>query len=159
MSLIILLPLCSLQLVQNGSRTPSQCDSPSALQVLREESDEGSPLPKRFKHLEKVIEQRWKENLEKSAQLPPGKAEVERYFTSTVTLSERIDPVTFWLQNESQYPLLSPIAIDLLCIPASSAPVERTFSVASESTTGKRNTLSDKNLEREIMIRNNKHYL
>ena len=114
---------------------------------------------KRFKHLDKVIEQRWKENLEKSAQLPPGKEEVERYFALSVALSDRVDPVMFWLQNESQYPLLSPIAIDLLCIPASSAPVERTFSVATESTIGKRNRLSDKNLEREIMIRNNEHYL
>ena len=145
----------------NGSKPPSQGDSP--LQVLQEDCDEahheGSPPTKRFKHLDKIIEQRWREDLEKSAQLPPGRAEVERYFESTITLAEKVDPVTFWIQNESQYPLLSPVAIDLLCIPASSAPVERTFSVATESTAGKRNRLTDKNLEREIIIKNNKHFL
>ena len=148
-----------MQIGKNGSKPPSQGDSP--LQVLQEEGDEahreGSPPTKRFKHLDKVIEQRWREDLEKSAQLPPERAEVERYFESAITLAEKVDPVTFW--DESQYPLLSPVAIDLLCIPASSAPVERTFSVATESTTGKQNRLSDKNLEREIIIRNNKYFL
>ena len=66
-----------MQLVKNGSRTPSQCDSP--LVLIHHEGDEESPPVKLFKHLEKVIEQRWKEDLEKSAQLPPEKAEVERY--------------------------------------------------------------------------------
>ena len=148
-----------MQIGKNGSKPPSQCDSP--LQVLQGEGSEahheGLPPLKRFKHLDKVIEQRWREDLEKSAKLPPGRAEVERYFESTITLAEKVDPVTIWLQNESQYPLLSPVAIDLLCIPASPAPVERTFSVAAESTTGKRNRLTDKNLE--IIIRNNKHFL
>ena len=146
-----------MQLVKNGSKTPSQCDSP--ITVTQEECDQGSPPLKRFKHLEKVIEQRWKEDLEKTAERPPGKAEVERYFESKITLSEREDPITFWVENESSYPLLSAVAIDLLSIPASSAPVERVFSIAGESTTGKRNRLSDKNLEREVIIRNNKHYL
>ena len=35
--------------------------------------------------------------------------------------------VTFWAENESYYPLLGSLAIDMLCIPASLAPVERTF--------------------------------
>ena len=97
--------------------------------------------------------------MEKNAQLPPGKAEVERYFSSVISLPEEVDPITFWIDNEANYPLLSSLAIDMLYIPASSAPVERTFSVAGESTSGKRNRLSDRNLEREVLIRNNKHYL
>lgn len=127
-----------LQLVKNGSRTPSQCDSP----VSQEAGDQpGSPPLKHFKHLGKVIEQRWKEDLEKTAQLPPGELEVEWYFSSKVTLSERVDPIDFWVENESSYPLLSAVAVDLLCIPATSAPVKCTFSVAGESTTGKWNRL------------------
>ena len=67
---------------------------------------------------------------------------MERYFASKITLSERADPITFWVENESSYPLLSAVAIDLLSIPASSAPVEHVFSIASEFTMGKRNRLS-----------------
>lgn len=96
--------------LQEWVKTPSQCDS--LLQVLQEEGSEahreGSPPLKRFKHLDKVIEQRWREDLEKSAKLPPGRAKVERYFELTITLAEKVDPVTFW--NESQYPLFSPVA-------------------------------------------------
>jgi len=78
--------------------------------------------------------------------------EVERYFSSKVTLSERVDPINFWVEKESSYPLLSAVAVDLLCIPATSVSVKHTFSVAGESTTGKRNRSCDKNLEREIVI-------
>lgn len=46
---------------------------------------------------------------------------------------------TYWLQ-------LSLLAIDILILPASSAPVECIFSMAGESTSGKRNRLSDSNL-------------
>ena len=57
------------------------------------------------------------------------------------------------------YPLLSVIAVDLLIVPGSSAPVERTFSTAGDTASGKRNRLMDKNLEREVLIRKNKVYL
>ena len=100
-----------------------------------------------------------KEDLEKTSKLPVGKVEVERYLSSVLTLPEHVDPVTFWLENENSFPILSPFAIDMLCIPASSAPVERTFSTAGESTCGRRNWLSDKNLEREVLLRRNRYYL
>lgn len=71
------------------------------------------------------------------------------------------DPVAFWLEDEitRDYSQLSVIAVDLLIVPGSSAPVERTFSTAGDASSGKRNRLSDKNLEREILIRKNKQYL
>jgi len=51
--------------------------------------------------------------------------------------------------DEPGYPLLSGFTMDVLCIPASSAPAERTCSSAGESTSGRRNRLSEENLERE----------
>lgn len=48
--------------------------------------------------------------------------------------------------------MLSVLASDLLAIPASSAPVEHVFSTAGQISSGKRNRLSDANLEREIII-------
>ena len=92
-----------------------------------------------------------KEGLKKKAKLPHGQAEVDRYFDSFEPLREEADPFTFWMEQASVYPLLSSVAIDVLSIPASSAPVERVFSTAGESTTGKRNRLSDHNLEREVL--------
>ena len=146
-----------LQLAKNGSRTPSQGDSPVPASAPSE--GEGPPPEKRFKHLEKVLELKMREGLEKTSQMPAGKAEIEQYFSSVITMSEREDPITFWIEKEANYPLLSSYATDILCIPASSAPVERTFSTAGESTSGRRNRLSDKNLEREVLLRKNRQYL
>lgn len=100
-----------------------------------------------------------KEGLRQTSSLPPGKAEVERYFQSVESAAEKVDPLTYWIDQEDQYPLLSAVAVDILAIPATSAPVERVFSTAGESTVGKRNRLSDKNLECEVLLRKNRHFL
>ena len=50
------------------------------------------------------------------------------------------------------YPLLSVIAVDLLIVPESSAPVERTFSTAGDAASGKLNSLTDKNPERYLNL-------
>ena len=71
----------------------------------------------------------------------------------------KLDPLVFWASEKQTYPLLSEVAADILVIPGSSAPVERVFSSAGESTTGKRNRLKDENLEREILLRKNRQYL
>ena len=39
--------------------------------------------------------------------MPAGKAEIEQYFSSVITMSEREDPITFWMEKEANYPLLS----------------------------------------------------
>ena len=46
----------------------------------------------------------------------------------------------------------------VLVVTASSAPVKRIFSTGGEATTGKRNRLTNWNLEREIFVRQNKNY-
>ena len=52
-----------------------------------------------------------------------------------------------------------PVASGIQCNPASTAPVERVFSASGEVTRGKRNRLSDDNIERETLLRKNKTYL
>ena len=47
----------------------------------------------------------------------------------------------------------------MLVITALSAPVERVFSTAGVVTSGRRNHLQDKNLEREVLIKKNRNYL
>ena len=96
------------------------------------------PPTKCFKQLSHVIEQKSKEGMKRKAVNPPGYGEVEHYFNSVESLAESLDPLLYW-QNQTEYPLLSSVALDYLSIPASSAPIERVFSTAEESTTGKRN--------------------
>lgn len=131
-------------------------DSPSH-EVSLEVGEE--PPTKRFKHLNRVIEQKFKEGMKRKSVNPPGYGEVERYFDSVESLAENVDPLLYWQNQTQEYPLLSSVALDYLTIPASSAPIERVFSSAGESTTGKRNRLADANLEREILLKKNKHYL
>ena len=90
---------------------------------------------------------------------PPGDQEVDRYLNAVHSLSDSVDPITFWVEQEQTYPQLSLLAIDILMIPSSSAPVERIFSMVGESTSSKRDRLSDSNLEREVLMRKNKNYL
>ena len=52
----------------------------------------------------------------------------------------------FWVESEKSYPLLSSIAVDTLAIPGLYTPVEWVFSAAGQSTSGKRNSLANKNL-------------
>ncbi len=105
------------------------------------------PPKKRFQHLNKVLETRRREGLNQKSKIPLGKLEIDRYFDSSEPLAEEADPFDYWLTNRGSYSMLSSMAMDMLSIPGSSAPVERVFSTAGESTLGRRNRLSEHNLE------------
>ena len=91
------------------------------------------------------LEQRLKE---KKGVNPPGHTEIERCFDSVETLSEAVDPLSYWENKVPDYPLLSSITLDILAVPASPAPVEWIFSTAGDTTIGKKNRLADQNLKR-----------
>ena len=64
-------------------------------------------------------------------------------------------------EQSGLYPILSPLAQDLLSAPASQADSERVFSLCGNSdnlTTGKRNRMSV-NLEKRTLLKMNKEYL
>lgn len=48
--------------------------------------------------------------------------------------------------RKNQYPTLSKIAKDYLCIPVSSAPTEQTFSMSGNIVTQNRNRLDEKSI-------------
>jgi len=96
-----------LQLAKNGSGTPSQGDSPVPASAPSE--GEGSPPEKRFKHLEVMLELKMREGLEKTSQMPAGKDQIEQYFSSVITISEREDPITFWMEKEASSAHMLPI--------------------------------------------------
>lgn len=68
------------------------------------------------------------------------------------------DPMKFWLDNVTQFPVLCPVALDILAAPASQAYVERIFSVCGMLTSGRRNRL-EKNLEMRVFLKLNTKFL
>ena len=152
--------------MKNGSSpTTSNSQSPASITIQKcpnpseglSESEE--PSAKRFQLLSSIIEKKLQEKENVSNKIPPEEEEVDRYFSATHIIDDKVDPVIFWLQQDKNYPLLSTVAKDVLVIPGSSAPVERVFSTAGDSTCGKQNHLSDKNLEHKVILRKNRKYL
>jgi len=66
--------------------------------------------------------------------------------------------LAFWSKRHASYPLLAPLAEDLLAAPASQAYVERVFSVCGWLTAGHCNRLT-KNLEKQVFVRMNQGLL
>lgn len=121
------------------------------------------PSSKRFKHLMGLLKGKQKAKRVSSSSSSSRSAEeieIENYAHSFRTCTdEDEDPIVFWQNNSSMYTLTSCFAFDLLLTPASTAPVERIFSTDGNAKMGKRNCLTAQNLEREIMIAQNKRYL
>ena len=65
------------------------------------------------------------------------------------------DPLDYWKVNHIQYPTLARLANKLLAIPATSAPVERLFSIAGKVFRPERCSLKDETFERLMMIKCN----
>ena len=104
------------------------------------------------------------EIMKKKAQVVKRKAstvaelQLDSYLQSTesVVYDMSLDPILFW--TKSSYTAVAPFTLDLLSVPASSAAVEHTFSVAGYATAGRRNRLAKDNLENEIMLKKNREY-
>jgi len=62
-----------------------------------------------------------------------------------------------WIVNELKYPLLSPLAHDLLSAAASEAFVKRVLSVCGELTAGRRDRLT-KGLKKRTLLKMNRKY-
>jgi hypothetical protein len=65
------------------------------------------------------------------------------------------NPLLWWKDNEKKYPILSILARMILCIPATSAPSERTFSAAGLTISNDRCNLLPQHSESAIFLRGN----
>lgn len=65
------------------------------------------------------------------------------------------DLLSFWKKRTTSFPLLSTLARALLCIPATSTPSERVFSVAGLVLTAKRSRLMPQRVNKIIFIHDN----
>ena len=88
---------------------------------------------------------------------PTVDTELIAYF-GDANASDHSCSLSYWLQYQAKYPLVAPLAEDLLSAPASQAYVERVFSVCGDLCAGKRNRLT-KGLEMRAFLKcNHKYY-
>jgi hypothetical protein len=69
--------------------------------------------------------------------------------------SELIDLISFWKNNAERFPIISSLAIELLCIPASNTAVERLFSYSGNTITCKRTRLGVQKLNKLMFLKRN----
>jgi len=74
-----------------------------------------------------------------------AKKEIQKYICIDANPTE--NPIKWWKTYCAQLPLLSSMAQKYLCIPATSMPSERAFSVAGNIVTSKRSCLLPENTE------------
>jgi hypothetical protein len=70
------------------------------------------------------------------------------------TTLERTNPLRWWRDHETSFPFLSKLARRVLCVPATSAPSERLFSVAGQTITKKRNRLTHEHVSLLVHLKN-----
>ena len=68
--------------------------------------------------------------------------------------SKQLHPIRWWQNRESEYPILSQLAFDLLSLPAMAAGVERVFSGTKELITDRRNALDMESIQANECFRN-----
>ena len=71
------------------------------------------------------------------------------------TIPGNSNPLAFWKDHADTYPKLAVLAMKHLAVPASSAPVERLFSIARKVFRPDRCNLSDKTFETLMFLRSN----
>ncbi|OAQ59303.1 hypothetical protein VFPBJ_11615 [Purpureocillium lilacinum] len=79
-------------------------------------------------------------------------SEVERYMRKEPQETE--NPVDWWLAQQTTFPMLSKLTLDILAIPAMSSDCERTFSLAKLSLTSQRLSMSPATLEALQCLKN-----
>ena len=82
------------------------------------------------------------------------KEEVKCFFDEP-PIDYNSDPLKWWKENEKRFPKLSSLAKTLLCIPATSVPSERIFSIAGNIVTKKICSLNPENVDMLIFMNKN----
>jgi len=119
--------------------------------------ESSQPPLKRFKLLAADMQSRATVSSSSSTCQANVDTELIAYFADAHA-SDHSSSLSYWLQHQAKYPLLAPLAADLLSAPASQAYVERVFSVCGDLCAGKRNRLT-KGLEMRAFLKcNHKYY-
>ena len=95
----------------------------------------------------------------------PAQAEIREFFVETVLQSTIVDPLTkavrqfnpleWWRQNNTRFPLLSVLAAKYMAVPPTSVASERLFSTAGDVLTDSRSRLLPQKAEQLIFLKIN----
>lgn len=85
----------------------------------------------------------------------PAAASEFDVYVSGPPVDDRKDPMQLWRERAGNYPNLSRLALRYLCIPASSIPCERVFSVAGNTITKRRCSLAPARAEKLVYLHEN----
>ena len=79
-----------------NSSSSSASGSPSVSHITFDEQCEEPPL-KHFRLLSSILQEKQKDNTKKVHSTPPGQEELERYLSTTHIVTDRVDPITFFM--------------------------------------------------------------
>jgi hAT family C-terminal dimerisation region len=86
--------------------------------------------------------------------VPPPPDELSRYLAMSIDKKKLpSNPLTFWRDHQGLYPILSILAKQIHCIPASSSAVERCFSSAGFIVNERRTCLNPEQVDNIIVVR------
>lgn len=81
--------------------------------------------------------------------------EMTRYKeTAPMSLSDG-NPLSWWKEHQTEYPLLSRLAKNYLCIPGTSVSSERVFSTAGDIVTAQRSALNPEHVDQLLFLNKN----
>ena len=86
--------------------------------------------------------------------LDQAKEEMDAYLNFG-TLSLGRDPLEWWKEYSSRFPLLARLAKKCLCVPATSVPSERVFSAAGDILSAQRASLDADKVDMLIFLKKN----
>lgn len=142
-------------LINEAKKVASNEEIEEVSQVTQEEvSQEIEPPRKKARKLFSFMDE--DRNKQKQAKDSNYEREVSQYLAEPVE-DQKEDPLNFWKNNSERYPHLSKLSSIYLAVPASSAPVERLFSIAGNVFRPERCRLSDSTFEKLMFIRCNKY--
>jgi len=117
-------------------------------------SDSSQPPLKRFKLL---AADTYNRATASSTHQTTDESELLAYCSDANAYTQPAGSEFYWIQHQAKFPLLAPLAQDLLSAPASQAYVERVFAVCGDLTARKRNRLTKK-LEMRLFLKVNRKY-
>jgi len=81
--------------------------------------------------------------------------DIKKYLRSPCEDRNNTNPIDWWLNQGQNYPKLAKLALKYLCIPATSTPCERLFSIAGCTYSARRSQLKDETARSIIFLHQN----
>ena len=133
-----------LAILTTDPANPDECEPPP---VKRHRGED-----KLMKLLDDVINPTPQNQQDSVPACEKARTELARYIGEDSTEK---NPLEWWKENSSKYPTLNKLALKYLCIPATSVPSERAFSIAGHVVNEKRASLLPETVNMMVFLADN----